>query len=431
MPENHNIEFHSNEIQDIMSKIPGWIIRWGLIVIAIIFLGIAVACYFIKYPQIVITQLQFTSYNPPVELIAKTSNKIARLFVSNGDTVTANTDIMLLRNSASYEDVKILEQDLLLPNKEWEELVYDVRIYRNYKLGDIQNDFLQYQKRCAVFKSYLETSLLMKKRKLLEVQICKQEELLKYQKEQLQLLIDEFNLTLKNHERDSIMLSIGGLSKVDFERSIQSILQKKSSILGFKSNITSTETSILSLKENLIEIDIQSRSEFQNYYLELNELKQQLKLQIERWKELYLVTSPITGEISISKFWSENQNVIAEDKVATIIPFEGRYIIGKAFVPHSEYAKVEEGQKVNVKLASYPYMEFGFIVGTVKSISPIPEQSGYAVEVLFQNELVSSYGKKLNFIHQMTGTAEIVTKDARLIEQFIQPLRAVLDNLKK
>lgn len=429
MPENR-LDYHSSEIQDIMGKIPGWTLRWGLIIITAIFIGVCTACYFIKYPQIVPTTIELTSYNPPVELMSHSTGKIAKLFVANGDIVVKNANILVLESTAYYDDVMAVNDKFVNNSQEWEQFVSDDELYKSRRLGDIQTIFLQFQKRCAAFKTYLKTALLEKKRELLKIQITKQIELLNNQNKQKNLMIQDYDLSVKDFRRDSTMVTVDGLSIADYEKRKQGILQKESSLIGFKSSIHSTEVTILSLKENMVEVDIQLETELQNFYVDMNELRQQLKTQIERWKNDYLVTSPIVGEVLLTKFWSENQNITTSDKVATILPQDSAMILGRAFVPYSGYAKVKEGQEVNVKLDSYPYMEYGSIKGVVKSVSPVPEKDGYAVEIAFPEGLNSSYGKSLEYAHQMTGTADIITKDMRLIEQFIQPMRAIWDKLK-
>ena len=84
--------------------------------------------------------------------------------------------------------------------------------------------------------------------------------------------------------------------------------------------------------------------------------------------------------------------------------------------------------KVNVKLNGFPYMEFGILRGVVRTISAVPDGTqGYIVTVAFPDALRTSYKKELPLIHGMDGTAEIITKEMRLIEHFIQPVRALYD----
>lgn len=47
----HNIELQSEEVQDIMGRMPPWILRWGITIIAFVLLTmIAGACFF-RYPK--------------------------------------------------------------------------------------------------------------------------------------------------------------------------------------------------------------------------------------------------------------------------------------------------------------------------------------------------------------------------------------------
>lgn len=82
-------------------------------------------------------------------------------------------------------------------------------------------------------------------------------------------------------------------------------------------------------------------------------------------------------------------------------------------------------------------MEYGILRGELVSISAIPETSAdnsgmaassYTAEVNFPQGLLSSYKTQFEFIQQMDGTGEIVTRDMRLIERFFQPLKNLMKN---
>jgi len=94
--------------------------------------------------------------------------------------------------------------------------------------------------------------------------------------------------------------------------------------------------------------------------------------------------------------------------------------------------KVKLGQIVNIKFDNFPYMEFGMLKGKIKSISLIPtvtdKGSIYSAEVLFPNKLISNYGKTLAFSQEMTGTAEIITDDTKLLHRFFNPLKSLWKN---
>jgi HlyD family secretion protein len=75
-------------------------------------------------------------------------------------------------------------------------------------------------------------------------------------------------------------------------------------------------------------------------------------------------------------------------------------------------------------------MEFGMVKGKVKSISlvPITNQQGKftMVEIEFPDNPTTNYGKVLDFSQEMSGAAEIITEDMRLIERFFNPIKALM-----
>jgi HlyD family secretion protein len=93
--------------------------------------------------------------------------------------------------------------------------------------------------------------------------------------------------------------------------------------------------------------------------------------------------------------------------------------------------KVKQGQMVNIKLSSFPYMEYGMLRGIIKSKSMVPSGDAYIIEIELPDGLTTLYGKKLEFTQNMSGTAEILTEDQRLLQKMINPLRYLISNNKR
>ena len=76
-----NIELRSESVQDILTRPPHWMIRWGNTIIFIILLMILLMSYFIKYPEFVPAPIIVTSQNPPEKLLSRTNSKIEKIFI--------------------------------------------------------------------------------------------------------------------------------------------------------------------------------------------------------------------------------------------------------------------------------------------------------------------------------------------------------------
>lgn len=111
---------------------------------------------------------------------------------------------------------------------------------------------------------------------------------------------------------------------------------------------------------------------------EIRDNLDQLASQIENWKQQYLLQAPISGKVSLSTYWSDNQFLNTGDAVMTTIP-ETQKIFGQVFMPVTGSGKVKLGQKVNLKFDNFPSEEYG--IGQVKSISSIPIEGVYIVHI--------------------------------------------------
>lgn len=89
---------------------PHWLVRRGttllFVIVALLFAG----AYFIRFPDVIVTQVNITSSNPPVKIVAQAGGKIREIFVQNNQAVRENEPIYLLENAAHYPDILQLQQ---------------------------------------------------------------------------------------------------------------------------------------------------------------------------------------------------------------------------------------------------------------------------------------------------------------------------------
>jgi hypothetical protein len=88
--------------------------------------------------------------------------------------------------------------------------------------------------------------------------------------------------------------------------------------------------------------------------------------------------------------------------------------------------KVMIDQEVYIKLSGFPYLEYGMVRGTVRSKSLVTSGEAYVIEVSLPPDLITLYGKKIEFTQNMRGTAEILTNDLTLIQKIISPFRHLI-----
>ena len=439
MPERGD-NYYSEPVQEIMGSIPSWITRWGVTVIAGIFALIIIGCCIIRYPQTLTSAITLTSENPPSDLASRYDGLLDTVCVVNGQKVSGGDLVALLSTPADYGDIMAV-RDLLdsLSSRERDALpdaVSSPSLYENYRLGDLQSSWSELVRSCSAYLNWSEIDQSGHQKRLVEEQIGKNREYYGDLLVQKAVLEQDMRYELAGLERDSLLMVRGAVSRAEYETSLKNWISKKGSLASFEATLTSTQLSILQLRQQLTELKIQRQNEETEHLRGIMQQASQLKAQVAQWLEQYAVISPADGTVSLQKVWSRGQHVMVGDVIASVVPDNGDRVIGRLQVPSSGFGKVEEGQTVNVRLNGFPYMEFGVLKGVVESIPAVPQTVTtaegntivYTVEVNFPDSLVTTYGKELPMVQQMDGTAEIITRDRRLIGQFIDPVLSLFKN---
>ena len=169
---------YSEEVQDIMGRIPRRILRLGLTVIFGIMLLLLCGSYFFKYPEVVSCPVKLTTLNPPQELYSRTTGMIERLEVKEHDFVRPGQLVALLRNTANYGDVRQLKKllDRLGKFVVWDSLVMQEQLSPELQVGEMQSGYIQLYKAWIGFRHYCEQNYLPIKIELQRRQVDKQRE---------------------------------------------------------------------------------------------------------------------------------------------------------------------------------------------------------------------------------------------------------------
>jgi multidrug efflux pump subunit AcrA (membrane-fusion protein) len=432
MAELNKQEIQSPELQEVMSEIPGSFLKWGLFVFFGIILVLITGSYFIKSPDIVTVPVVITTQNPPVTLVAKTGGEIEKLFAVEGSAIAKDEVVALIGNTGEYDDIKNLNLFLVGfdDKSDWIEIVKTHKTPPDFALGEIQNNYTVFQKEWKQLKDYLAQAYIPSKLNLLEKQIEKKNEYNIEVARQKIFLAEDLALAKSSFGRDSMLYykASYSISATEFEKSRQGYIQKLYAYSIFNASLKNNEADFLRLKESRLDLQVQYEKELKQYFFAMEESLQLLRSSLSLWEEKYVIESPIAGKITLTRFRNENQVIKPGETLATIIPDSTTNIVVRAVIPISGFGRVEIGQRVNIKLSGFPYMQYGVLRGSICSVSQVPGEGGFVAYIELTSGMTSTYSEKIRFIHEMDGTADIITKDVRLIYRFINPFRTILKN---
>lgn len=421
-------EIYTEEVHDILSKPPSGIIRSGITLIGIVIILLLFGSWFIKYPDKVTAPIKVSTANVPASLVAKTSGKITHLFVVNNQLVQTNEILAVIENNAEYNHILLVDSLMSSFDVNNDTMLESISMQPALLLGDLQSDFSLFQKAVSDYLLFKSLNLISKKIAALQKQLSLTEQYYTRLSDQSNLQGEDLQIAQNEFRRDSILFSQKVLSAAEFDKSRASLIQRKQSYMSSRTNLSSTQIQKAQIEQQIVEIQLQQADESKQYIQSIQQSQKTLSNSINIWKNTYLIQSPIDGRVTFTNTREVNQNVASGDVVMTVVPQKKSELVGTIVLPMQGAGKVRQGQQINIKFDNFPHMEYGMVKGMVKSISLVTTESNYIVEVAFPDGLRTNYNQILNFSQEMSGSAEIITDDLRLIERFLNPIKSILKN---
>lgn len=431
MAENNDtFELRSEEVQDILTKVPHWMIRWGTVMIFAIIVILFFVSWFIKYPDVVNTEIIITTNIPPEKIVSKSSGRIEAILVKNKAVVSKNKTLAVIENTANYKDVFLLKSITDSYNINDPQAQFPFSKLKNTQLGEIESAYAVFQKdyQAQQLNHDLQPFAIENRAQVSEkIQIKERLEILEQQK-----VINESELQLQKNEiaRFEVLFNKGIISAQEMEAKKLGFLQAQKSYRGLLSSISQLKSSLIDNTKSSQNSHINSTKEEVNLGRNMAQSFFQLKKVIKDWELAYALKSSISGKVTFLQIWTENQTINSGDNVFSIIPDAKNGFIGKVKAPALNSGKIKIGQRVNIRLANFPDKEFGVLKGKIQNISLVPDKDGnLLIDVALPNGLKTSYNRQITFQQEMKGSAEIVTEDLRLIERILYQFKSIFEQV--
>jgi multidrug resistance efflux pump len=429
MQEKPNDIIYSEPVSEIMGRPPGKILKWGNTIIFFVFSIFLLFMWLIKYPDTVPAPVEITTLNPPVTLVSKLTGRIRYLYVKDRDLISPGQLMAVMETAASIENVSKLRQ--ILDTIANPERIMLVSLPEFNELGEVQSYWGSFLKSLSDFNNYNINDYYGNKIRSLNEEISRIQVFISKIKTKEDLYVENQMLEARKYRRDSLLFINGVYSESDLEKSRQSLLRLNIELQQVRLDHSAKSIELSEKEQILQDYRIKRSEEREKYYSVLNESFLNLKAQIRIWENTYLLISPVSGVVTFTKFWSENQTVNKDEPVLSIVPSEAGDYVGRINLKMNRSGKVKPGQKVNIKLSGFPYLEYGMVRGIVKSKSLVPSGDSYIMELSLPSGLTTLYGKKLEFTQNMQGTAEIITDDLRLLQKIVNPFRYMISRNKR
>ena len=433
MADREYVELRSEDVQEILGTPPGWLVRWGTSIVLVGFIMILAAAWFVRYPDVVEAKVVVTTATPPVDVIARTDGRIARLLVTDTMQVSSNQLLGVMQSTAKYRDVLLLDSCL----GSWVQLQTDalrnIRQPDSLVLGELQGDYADFIRLLNDFRFGRDTRSASVQSNInsIQLQINQLKQSITFDEKALKRTNDQLKIAEDLNAKQNELVEQGITSRAEFEKDRSRLAELQRLRDQYEENILQKRREIISLQSSINNASFGQQETTSSASSRLSASLNTLRSNVSKWKQTYLLLSPIEGKVSLNGLTAQ-QFVRQGDQVMTIVPLQNDKIIGRVSLPIAGSGKVREKQRVILKLDNYPYYEFGTISGLIVSKSLVPKDNAYSILVALpvnkNNTLHTSYGREIQFEQQLQGKAEIITDDKGFLQRISEQIFATVRN---
>jgi HlyD family secretion protein len=138
------------------------------------------------------------------------------------------------------------------------------------------------------------------------------------------------------------------------------------------------------------------------------------------------ITAPISGKIYNVQTTLAQRSVESGEELLSILP-DGQNLLLEVKVLNRDIGFISEGMRAKIKIATFPFQEFGTIEGEVIKLSPnatVDKDLGlvYKARVKLNRTTVKVHNQNVELSPGMAATAEIVTRQRSVLTFLLEPV---------
>jgi multidrug resistance efflux pump len=416
LPVTKSFQHRSEAAQEIISRQPGFVEKWALMLFLIILLLLVCSTWFVYYPDIIQAQGSLTADNAPKEIVPWQSGRLIKLFVKNGDEVKKGDMIGWIESTANTEEVISLSGKLdssfsLLTQGKSENLskLFEER-YNN--LGELQAPYQIFTTAFQQYNDYLVNGFYMNKREVLLKEIATLSQMNLAIEEQKILAMEDKDSAKISLSVNKVLLDEKVIAPEDYRAENSKYISKEMSIPQYNSSIFGNQNQQAEMQKEVGQLD----HDINQQKIIFEEAMQTLKSSVDDWIHKYTLQAPLDGIVFFAVPLQQNK-FIEQGKLLGYINPPNSNFYAEVNLPQNNFGKVDSGMSVQLRFDAYPYQEAGFVKGKLSYVSKIASDSGFYAKVRLDKGLVTNLKNDIPYKNGLRAQAIIITKNMRLLQR--------------
>ena len=402
--------------------------RWGSLLALIVVVIMAWIGFYIKYPEAVESKITVSITEPPKRLVTESRGRVKLVRVQNESVVKEGEVLVVFESKASIEDVMMVEARLMaMPGSPSDSTLLNFKVDESYMLGELKPALFEFYTKQDEYQHFISNPYDKLSVSQLDREYRKIQSIIRTDRGRWSNIDRQIDMVQDRLSREQQLSNENLLAKERVERTEESLLSLKRMRESIESSIKNRELELERIRAEKSGVKAGSKEEMQQSAIALRESFADFKSNVAEWMRRYVVISPIHGIVSFNVDAINVQQFVEEGReIGVVVPLEKKETQGIASLEVSEASRVKVGQKVIVRFNSYPYQEFGAVMGVVKNKGQVPVKGKIAIDVAFPDGLVTTFNRRIEPARDMKGEATIIMQDKRFLERVFEGIRGTV-----
>ncbi len=418
---------HGNEIEDIISNKPPYIVRWGTVYFFLLLLALGLISWYIKYPDIVVARAKLNSVNAPQQVITRTDGKLSKILIKENEKVDSGRILGYMESIANPQSIinisrQIDSISILISQNKTDEIIHFFPDYKSQEslnnLGELQTSYQDFIQSFIAFRDFLSSGFFLHKKNMLLADMQNIQKLHDIADSQKKLYQQDLSLSNETFNANETLVKEKIISPLEYRNEKSKLIAKELSLPQINSSLVSNESQQNEKRKEIAVLENQIAVQKNTFLQAL----QTIKSQVQAWEYKYVLKAPVSGTVSFTGFFQENQEIKTGQLLFYIQPGNTSYFV-EMLIPQYNSGKVKQGQKVLLKFQAFPFEQYGSVIGKIENIKSVPTDSGYLAKVILSQGLTTNYKKSIQYRDGLIAQADIITQDMRLLERFYNNVR--------
>ncbi len=417
----------SEEVNEIITAVPSWILRRGITLILVVLLTIILMSAFIRYPDVVKTAMKVNSLNSPKGVIAHQTGKLVKILVKDNEQVVDKQPLAFIESTAKHDDVITLASRLRALSQQLnasQTLTDKNLLGNNLNLGELQSNYQSFYQEYLQFINTQNGGFYLTQKAYLQKDLAEIKKLQEQIHQQKKIQEQEYANAQEEYEAYKTLKNNKAISNNEFKQQENKYLASKYPLQQSATALLNNNSSYLAKQKEIETLENTIKEQKAKFSQALNSMINET----EAWLMKYVVFAPLAGKVGYAGILQENQNVNANQELFIVNPGNTDFF-GEVQIPQYNMGKVRLGQRTLIKLRSYPFEEYGIINGKISFITDVAlKDSVFVAKVDFGKFEQKNPEHPIVLKPGMVADAEIITKESSLLQRFLRNMTKMLNS---